>query len=219
MQEKGLPIDFGVLRREFAEDCAGNAEEAIEGFFSATDMTHLAGKLQQKFGPSPSPCRLPTPCSAVSNGNYERQEEGFGLERCESITENPYVQALRKRREDLQSANSDRWMLEDGAEPLAARLATHRSDALATLTVPAPQEGRRGLVALPAPLALAGCIAGGGGRHCAGSHSASCMASHTIQPTPRVDLEGDVQAWAVPEVLKEEASGSAHFAVLLKPRR
>jgi len=122
-QEDGFPIEFSVLRREQEVEETEGAEDALEGFFSATNFVDLAGQLQKKFagtsmGQAPMPNPPPIP-----------EEDSMQFE---SITENPYIQALRKRRTEL-CRNAEGWASEV-AESLAARLATQRSDALASLT-------------------------------------------------------------------------------------
>eukprot|EP00927_Polykrikos_kofoidii_P015325 TRINITY_DN16796_c0_g2_i1.p1 TRINITY_DN16796_c0_g2~~TRINITY_DN16796_c0_g2_i1.p1 ORF type:complete len:659 (+),score=118.14 TRINITY_DN16796_c0_g2_i1:50-2026(+) len=127
-QEQGFPIDFGVLRREVAEvtkEVHQDAEVALEKFFGATSLFDLAGQLQEKFGfgegeasQNAETDRLGEDCDSVEQGN-------------ESITENPYIQALRKRRNELYRS-AEGWTTEV-TESLASRLATERSDALATL--------------------------------------------------------------------------------------
>lgn len=188
-QDKGLPIDFGVLRREQGE-VPSERSSTLEGFFDATDIGDLAGRLQRKFGvstPGRSGQRTPTPCSSMA------WREGLHLPREDSVTENPYIQALRRRRAEL-SGPGDMWACETERQPLAAKLATRRSDALASLQQRPAQKP-------PAPpLALAACMAGGGPQ----CGTQGCSNNYTVQPTPRVDLDTDVLAWAVPDGFHKE---------------
>merc|ERR1711862_940012 len=123
-QEHGFPIDFSVLRHEQSEENDG-AEDALEGFFNATNFMDLAGQLQRKFANIHIPMEVPS----TSGGACPVDPDDMPLE---SITENPYIQALRNRRVEL-CRNVEGWTTEV-VESLASRLATQRSDALASLT-------------------------------------------------------------------------------------
>jgi len=202
-QEQGYPISFGVLRRELADPSEGDgAEDALESFFSVNNIVDLAGQLQRKFGASYAPYENMTPSSAATADGRDGQFFADGScpsHRSSSITDNPYIQALRNRRDELLRS-VEGWSTEV-AESLASRLATERSDALATLVKP-QQEAPRGLFAvgaqealcrggeqlldLPMPLAWTSCI-GTGARPCSSSQAGAC-AGYEIQPTPRVDL-------------------------------
>lgn len=120
-QEQGFPIEFSVLRRECVEE-QELSEDALDSFFSGTNFVDLAGQLQQKFG-NFSPAR-----DAQSNLGTPRSQDTQVQN--ESITENPYIQALRKRRDELRQT-TEKWA--DGSYTLASRLATERYDALASL--------------------------------------------------------------------------------------
>lgn len=120
-QEQGFPIDFSVLRRECVEE-QELSEDALDSFFSGTNFVDLAGQLQQKFG-NFSPAR-----EVQSNMGTPRSQDTQVQN--ESITENPYIQALRKRRDELRFT-TEKWA--DGSYTLASRLATERYDALASL--------------------------------------------------------------------------------------
>jgi len=195
-QEEGFPIDFSVLRREADDpDESKHAEGALEDFFSATNFLDLAGQMQQKFGAMPA--------FAEDNGPQTSAlpaDDGDG--QCfhsESITENPYIQALRKRRSEL-FRSAEGWS--NDAESLAAKLATQRSDALATLlkrrqetpriksALPLCDAGSGSAGDLPPPLQWPVGLACGA-RPC-GSHEAM---TYEIQPTPRPDVETEACQW------------------------
>jgi len=241
-QEEGFPIDFSVLRRETlslaggaaAAAASGNAisssgglanlltagaaagslgaEGALDNFFDATDLGDLAGQMQRKFG-GPLPHGSEALSPAMSGLPPDEKDEH--LSRSDSITENPYIQALRKRRSELLKS-AEGW---ENTDSLASRLATQRSDALATLlnaqgasrraAGPAdcgaagvgatdcgaiPDEGSGPGLRLPAqfsglpawPLSLS-C---GNGRGCGNNEAAA----YEIQPTPRADVESDLDA-------------------------
>lgn len=216
-QEEGFPIEFSVLRKETApaeaEPTDGAAAEgALDSFFSDTDFGDLAGQLQRKFGAA---AMLPKEASRASNTSRSNpgadDADGDGqLPRCDSITENPYIQALRKRRSELLKS-SEGWTQEE-SDTLATRLATQRSDALATLL--SSGSGRR-----PTFGVVADCSGGIVGADCAAdirpvvgmagstpsalnawsltrACSRPCNApehsAYEIQPTPRMDAESNL---------------------------
>lgn len=192
-QEDGFPIDFSVLRRECLGDPDGGAEDALEGFFSATNFTDLAGQLQKK-------AAHVAPVENSGQGGAGRgDEDPRAFLRAESITENPYIQALRKRRNEL-FRSAEGWTSEV-VDSLASRLATQREDGLATLTRNAMGETPRSQANYG--FGYDGGYGGGGGgmdRYGADFESfawAPCMqeqgtcasreaALNEIQPTPRV---------------------------------
>lgn len=180
-QVEGFPIAFSVLRKE-ASAQAETAEEAdedpLENFFSETNFVDLAGQLQSKF--STGHGKAP---SAADEGE-------------DAITENPYIQALRKRRTEL-SRSTEGWSDDHDSQSLAARLATERDDALATLSRASTDTPRR----LPKPgpvqprnlFSDLGLPAFCAGRPC-GDGDAS---AYEIRPTPRaehLDLE-QIRSW------------------------
>lgn len=126
-QDDGFPIEFSVLRREtaLAGDEETNADNALDAFFSGTNFADLAGQMQAKFGGLNCSDANEGDCmNALSNDQYQ------------SIIENPYIQALRRRRGELHRSTKG-WRDAEGDSPtMAARLATERSDALATLIEP-----------------------------------------------------------------------------------
>lgn len=200
-QEQGFPIDFSVLRCEFVDAARAEAEEALDSFFNDTKLTDIAGLMQRKFGATPVPRESLAETSAEPLVHHWEEEDS------EAITENPYIQALRKRREDLSKA-ADGWQMDDGNEPLAVQLATQQSGGLATLTITS-EARRRQAAGLGEPLAWAGCAAGSS-RQC-GSREAVCMATYDIQPTPRPDIDTEVDTWAGLDVVKQ-ADGSMKAA-------
>mmetsp|Transcript_100978 Transcript_100978/g.200604 ORF Transcript_100978/g.200604 Transcript_100978/m.200604 type:complete len:356 (-) Transcript_100978:165-1232(-) len=201
-QEKGLPIDFSVLRRE-AVDEAGT-ENALDGFFGATKMRDLAGALRKKFGTSSLSREAEgmTP-SSTTPAEADKGSVDSCLSRSESITENPYIQALRKRRDDLFKT-AEGWIIDEGGTAsIAVQLATQHNGGLATLTS-SPSLEKLEKVRRPGklhPLAWAGCSTEVGAGHC-GSQEAACVASYDIRPTPRADVaaphmnNADVCTWA-----------------------
>lgn len=180
-QERGLPINFSVLRRESLDasgDSPGAAESQIDNFFAAADFADLAGYLART-----RPARSGK--AEQRDGYYDQDEEDEDSERClsrgeTSITDNPYIQALRKRREELLKTN-DAWTDENTPLSLAARLAT-RQDGIPRMTGGAPPDiGDDELHCHSWPFSCTGN--GAGGRTCV-AREAKC----DIQPTPRVDL-------------------------------
>lgn len=201
-QEKGFPIDFSVLRREQCGDEKSlpqdSAEGALEDFFGATSLVDLAGQLNRKFGgPSNSAAD-----ADQDVGRLRREDSSLGYFEGaggpDAIIENPYIQALRKRRTELLR-NAEGWAT-DVADTLASRLATQRSDGLATLmsrveskdVSTAERCNSRG-----GPPTIAGLPAEW--FSCVPGKCASQSACHgDILPTPRVDrldMEGLGGAW------------------------
>lgn len=127
--QHGLPIDFSVLRREVpAPGEPVEAEDALENFFSSTNFVDLAGELQRKFG---SGERGPGPGNEEYGGQLMRPE-------AISILENPYIQALNRRRDELLM-NTESWNGTIGtphSASIASRLATRQDAGLATLEDP-----------------------------------------------------------------------------------
>jgi hypothetical protein len=200
-QEKGMPIDFSVLRREVVDEAG--AEETLDSFLGATKMRDLAGLLRKKFGPNSLSREAEgmAPPSTMS-ADADKGPVDSCLSRSESITENPYIQALRKRRDDLFKT-AEGWILDEGCNAsIAVQLATQHNGGLATLTSKPSLEkvGRPGKLQLH-PLAWAGCATAVGSGHC-GNQEAACIASYDIRPTPRADApaphmsEADVCTWA-----------------------
>lgn len=182
-QERGLPINFSVLRREPAEApgvSPGEAESQIDDFFAAADFADLAGYLART-RPARAGGRIER-----KDGYYDDQEdeEDEDSEQClfkgeTSITDNPYIQALRKRREDLMKT-TDAWADEATPLSLAAQLAT-REDGMPHMTGGGLRDaGDDELHCRSWPFACTGSSVGG----------RSCVAREAkwdIQPTPRVD--------------------------------
>jgi len=148
-QERGLPMSFGVLRRQSSEELGAVSEAFVDGFLTKTNVQDLAGLMRAKFGTGHAMRRPPTPCSARSQNKRMPPRCGAAFEfqnptavpgkegKC--VTENPYIQALKQRREEFFNSSEGAWAPSDGLEPLAAQLATRRSDALATLTAQQPE--------------------------------------------------------------------------------
>lgn len=125
--EHGLPIDFSVLRRE-QKPLAGEADEAedaLENFFSATNFVDLAGQLQKKFG-----------ATSERNPSFDGEEMNQIIRSDSmSILENPYIQALKKRRDELL-LSTEGWTGAVGtpsSASIASRLATRKDAGIATL--------------------------------------------------------------------------------------
>lgn len=182
-QVEGFPIAFSVLRKEPStevESAEESDEDPLESFFSETNFVDLAGQLQSKFGSGTGQGKV---SSAADEGE-------------DAITENPYIQALRKRRTEL-SRSTEGWSDDHDSQSLAARLATERDDALATLSRASTDTPRR----LPKPVPVQprnlfsdlGLPAFCAGRPC-GDGDASV---YEIRPTPRaehLDLE-QIRSW------------------------
>ncbi|CAK9013479.1 unnamed protein product [Durusdinium trenchii] len=120
-QVQGFPIVFSVLRRELETSASGVPEgpaaDPLEHFFSETDFGDLADQLKNKFPPQKAAS------TSTSSPPFP-----------ESILENPYIQALRKRRSEL-SRSPEGWSEEGGElRSLAAKMASERNDALAMLS-------------------------------------------------------------------------------------
>jgi hypothetical protein len=159
----GSPICLGVLRRESMGDADDDddAEDALAKFFDEASMADLAKKLQRKFDVLSDGLQRKLDAGSVGDSNsgfrglLARQNSGDSADEDETpaaapppplpITENPYIQALRKRRsEHLFSVDgwaSDGWPPSgeggnsaEGGGSLASRLATQRIDAVATLS-------------------------------------------------------------------------------------
>lgn len=171
----GLPIDFSVLRRELRASAGekDEAEESLENFFSATNFVDLAGQLQRKFGPT-------------ERGSTGGSDEDYGhIIRSEavSILENPYIQALRRRRDELVM-NTESWSGTVGtphSASIASRLATRKDAGIASFEDHDPlAETRTG------PLRPCGwpfCTA-------SGSRSMGCREAipmNEVTQTPRMD--------------------------------
>jgi len=143
-QERGPPISFGVLRRHSIEEPGAGSEAFVDGFLTKTNVKDLAGLMREKFGAGSNLRRPPTPCSA--RGQNQRIPPRCGTASARAAVtaasskegnydaENPYIQALKQRRQEFLNSSEGGWASGDGTEPLAAQLATRRSDALATLT-------------------------------------------------------------------------------------
>lgn len=187
-QERGLPITFSVLRREQL-DAAGvspgrspcEAESQIDEFFATADFSDLAGHLART-----RPARGGRADRREGYYDNEDEEDDDGSDQClfrgeASITDNPYIQALRKRREELLKT-TDAWTDENTPLSLAAQLAT-REDGMPRMTGGAPLDaGDDELHCQSWPF---GCTGDGpGGRACVARAEAKC----DIQPTPRADL-------------------------------
>lgn len=127
-REQGLPVDFSVLRREQVAADAAPAESAIDDFFSAMDISDMAGRLSAARSRG-KPDRLEPPGGRAVED--EESERYFMPTRETSITENPYIQALRKRREEL-TRDSDTWTNQEFPSSIAAMLAS-RDDGMSQL--------------------------------------------------------------------------------------
>ena len=142
-QEEGFPIVFSVLRRETPE--VPETKDPLDSFFNQTQFADLANQLKNKFGPQPK--KVPTLQPASSFGET-------------SILENPYIQALRKRRSEL-SRSPEGWSEDYQAQSLAAKMASERGDALATLSkdsTDTPGSCERSLRSTPSSFDLFSCI-------------------------------------------------------------
>eukprot|EP00435_Cladocopium_sp_Y103_P050670 s1176_g15.t1 len=127
-QVQGFPIVFSVLRREAPEAVESPvAKDPLDSFFSEMQFSDLASQLKTKFGPQPK--QVTTFQAASSFGEL-------------SILENPYIQALRKRRSEL-SRSPEGWSEDYQAQSLAAKMASERGDALATLSKDSTETPRR----------------------------------------------------------------------------
>eukprot|EP00933_Yihiella_yeosuensis_P007668 TRINITY_DN11280_c0_g1_i1.p1 TRINITY_DN11280_c0_g1~~TRINITY_DN11280_c0_g1_i1.p1 ORF type:complete len:469 (-),score=90.76 TRINITY_DN11280_c0_g1_i1:194-1600(-) len=207
-QVQGFPITFSVLRRENGgeEALETGEDDPLDSFFSNTNFVDLAGQLKHKFRASPAPPEMMSGPDMAAGP--QRREE--------AITENPYIQALRRRRSEL-SRSTEGWTdasgtISDGTDSLAARLATERYDALATLSRLSGVTPR-----------ASSSTSKPSGNVCGGSHMkfevpsflqalgfpSFCMAANRpcgdgevgsmeILPTPRVekDVEHDQTSWA-----------------------
>jgi len=203
-QEAGYPITFSVLRRQQAELSRGTPEAAdaspatvadhaakdnLDGFFGETTLADLAGQLRSKFGANVRrKCEDQGASSSSSTlpGDSDSQPSARSL----SVMDNPYVQALQKRRDEL-FRSVEGWSSEVAAS-LASRLATERSDALATLVKPPWETPRTAdeLPDLPSSLAWAMCIPTGP-RPCGRTGEAKACIGCEIAPTPRVDVDSE----------------------------
>lgn len=197
--ENGLPIDFSVLRRE-QRPAAGEvdeAEDALENFFSATNFVDLAGQLQRKFGST----------SERERNQSFSDEEGFGqIIRSESmsILENPYIQALRRRRDEL-FLSTEGWTGAVGtpaSASIASRLATRGDAGIATLEDPVDRSG---------PLKPCGwpfCISEGRANGCREAPWSDVL------PTPRADQFDSFDSHCATATRPvNEASSSSTWAV------
>jgi len=178
----GLPINFSVLRREgVGVEAAEDAQNTLDDFFGALNFADLTGKLQGKprgrDGQRGSKPLAPGRTSSV---------EGAGLLLTKSITENPYIKALRRRRDELL-VGSEGWQagMSDPAS-LASRMATER-DGVATLTKPS----RKGDTISGTPRVAGRPLAAAPRSPC--SWFVGAIAGHDEEPslevcsTPRVD--------------------------------
>lgn len=221
-KDGGFPIDFSVLRREpigglpnggllgtepvLPNTEIADVESTLTSFLDDSDLGDIADQLHRKFGSLPD--HRAVDLSPTLSG-IPPDEMDPNLHRCDSITENPYIQALRKRRHELMKT-SEGWEHHDETGP--SRLATQRSDALATLLANGPKhqeheecgalvgtidvtvadcgdsDGRgpglvmpRGLSGLPSWSLPFSC----------GSAQCGPKEAHAfeLQPTPRADLE------------------------------
>eukprot|EP00747_Dinoflagellata_sp_TGD_P164851 gnl/TRDRNA2_/TRDRNA2_185368_c0_seq1.p1 gnl/TRDRNA2_/TRDRNA2_185368_c0~~gnl/TRDRNA2_/TRDRNA2_185368_c0_seq1.p1 ORF type:complete len:336 (+),score=76.08 gnl/TRDRNA2_/TRDRNA2_185368_c0_seq1:75-1082(+) len=127
-QSEGLPIDFSVLRREDPTE-AGAAEDELEGLFSGTNLFDLAGQLHRLKSVERKP-------EAQNNGADGNDAETCEMKKGNEVTDNPYIQALRRRRDELLRT-ADYWSDGPAESSLASRMATQR-DALATLDAGSP---------------------------------------------------------------------------------
>lgn len=135
-QEAGFPMVFTVLRRELQEDLGEDAAQgAIESFFSGHTFMEIAGQLQNKF-------KTPLAPDSPSDRRQNEGKRNGGNLKLDSVLhdpvfDNPYVQALRRRRSDLMRSSAGWWRQGDADDmddsSLASRLATQRSGALSTL--------------------------------------------------------------------------------------
>mmetsp|Transcript_74585 Transcript_74585/g.198140 ORF Transcript_74585/g.198140 Transcript_74585/m.198140 type:complete len:350 (-) Transcript_74585:141-1190(-) len=227
-QETGYPITFSVLREEPARAPQGMAEatdsnaaesghdaakDALDSFFGQTSLTDLAGQLHHKFGATRQQFEYHR--SSSSSSSTCPGDDGDSQppsSRMSSIMANPYVQALHRRRDEL-FRSVEGWSSEVAAS-LASRLATERSDALASLVRP-PRETPRttpaksGLLDMSAPLPWASCLPAGV-RPCNAREAKACMACE-ITPTPRVNIDSEAcryldeaMAWQSLEKLAKE---------------
>jgi len=108
-QLDGFPIDFGVLRQEDLGDCE-TSQDCLEDFFSTNNFMDLAGQIKSK---------MPILGVGESAPACDQQESGVYTG---PAAENPYIQALKKRRDDLSCGVAD-WS-HGVAESLAARCNT-----------------------------------------------------------------------------------------------
>lgn len=175
--EVGLPIDFSVLRREQRHPSGetDEAEDALESFFSATNFLDLAGQLQRKFGTSSD-----KECRGVS---FENEDCGMIRSESMSIMENPYIQALKRRRDELL-LSTEGWsgsIGTTGSASLASQLASRKDTGIATLEDALP----------PAPTRLPGAPKPCGWPFCMADRPHGCRETsapvHEVQPSPRVD--------------------------------
>lgn len=187
-REAGCPMYFAVLRREYSDgiqnDDAGIEsilqDIALESFLSSNNFWDLSGRLERKS------CAAHLPCDSASSFSTNLPDEySSGSHVIAPITENPYIQCLRQRRDEL-FRSAEGWRTEV-AESLASRLATERCDALAMLKplrhTPRTPE-RKDLGRLPAPLAWVNCAV-----PCR-SNANDCT-GFEIHPSPRVDQDGE----------------------------
>jgi len=123
-QVKGFPISFSVLRREVPDPA--KEEDPLESFFTETNFVDLEQRLQKKFGGNSEPKSKATELAELGGSS-------------DAILENPYIQALRRRRNEL-SKSPEGWS--DECQSLAARMATER-DSLATLSRASTDTPRR----------------------------------------------------------------------------
>jgi len=176
--ENGLPIDFSVLRREDGsnEGASENVTGTLDSFFNGLNFKDLAGKLRQLRGPD---SRRE---SSLRGGHGALQAP---LVRTESITDNPYVQALRRRRVELTKTTEGWQSGMNEPDSLASQLATQR-DGIATLMGPGSEGG---VVAAGAPRQVAAKQPGGCGWLVGPVRGQPESCSVDVVPSPRVDAQ------------------------------
>jgi len=117
------PIDFAVLRREVGVEVDDAANSRLDGFLSSANLCDLAVRLQRSRG-------------SLSAVPVSANPEIFK----DPVTDNPYIRALRSRRDAMFMP--DHWA--DTGDSLPAKLAT-RAGALATLADGVDHERRKTL--------------------------------------------------------------------------
>lgn len=133
----GYPIVFSVLRCELKGGTL-NTECDVDEFFDSTNLVELAEQMQTKFGVLKEGLG---PYKGANLNSFDVQLQGFNLSGRESMLENPYIEALRKRRNNLTGC-AEGWSsgayssssTEGSDGSLAAQLASQREDGIATLT-------------------------------------------------------------------------------------
>eukprot|EP00931_Biecheleriopsis_adriatica_P088056 TRINITY_DN62447_c0_g1_i1.p1 TRINITY_DN62447_c0_g1~~TRINITY_DN62447_c0_g1_i1.p1 ORF type:complete len:363 (+),score=71.52 TRINITY_DN62447_c0_g1_i1:109-1197(+) len=184
-QVAGFPILFSVLRREAANSAEEELEDPLESFFSQTDFVDLVDQMKNKFGTTPE-------------GEQALAAAMEGETSDDSILDNPYIQALVKRRTELSRSSED-WIDDTGCQSLPARMAIER-DALASLSrtsTDTPRRFHKGAHGSASPvnimsdLDLPAFCMNSAGRPCGDGDSPG----YEITPTPRVaDCEVERQS-------------------------